>query len=396
MRHSRNPWTVAASLVGWAAMTMPATAQHESHGVHPPMPDQSLYFHYSIETAGATVAEEVSVRVPSPSMPAQLDQIVALPAPFDPIRLRAYLPRAVLDQRVEPGTSAEAAPAIELSIDGPAQSYQRWLIAGDMERNRLLSFIGTWRYMAVQNGDERDELFRQFKTELTRDPMVIVSRDDGRQRHEMTAKAGAREKYDDLGCTVEVRRFLPHFGIDEKTGEPANQSEQRMNPAALVSIAWDGGQDEQWVFAKFPEFKKDKSESMPYRILLDSPVGETSQRSPDFVIVTIDRERHEIWTRAGGVCKSDRVKVGDRVAVPDTQYTFHIAEFVPRGRLAESYVSSTKSGSVAALQIELAGAGGSNGSTWLELGKEKLLKTPQGTVLVHFATASAAHRETHP
>jgi len=359
------------------------------------MPDQRLSFHYTVTANGQPASANVPVQLPSPTMPAVLDQSIALPAPFDPLRLTAYLPRAALEQHVVPDGSAQAAPAIRLSIDGPKQSYQRWLIGGDMERNRLMSFIGTWRYMAVNDSAERDALYEQFKTELTRPPSIVVSAPDGRDRHELPARPGTKETFPDLGCTLRVEKFFPHFAIDGATGKSVNQSEERLNPAALVAVDWSNGSKEQWVFAKFPDFSKDKIDTIPFRITLDCPVG-GEQRTPDFAVLTIGRSRHEAWTRTNGKCTSVSINVADRVDVPDAPYTFQIAAYEPAGRLIESYAASNQSGSVAALQLETAGPDGGPLTAWLEIGKERQLRTRGGPVTVHFGAAAMGTSGGHP
>ncbi|MFH0981946.1 MAG: hypothetical protein V2A79_10435 [Planctomycetota bacterium] len=120
------------------------------HGFHPPTPGQEYYVQFRGEVRGVPSVTEAVVQMPSPAAAAELDQAVEVPASAAPVRLKRYLPQARLEQDVLPAEEGPGAPAVELAITGPAQSFRRWLIAGDPDRNRLVSFIGTWRYMVVE------------------------------------------------------------------------------------------------------------------------------------------------------------------------------------------------------------------------------------------------------
>ncbi len=380
-----------ALLGGIAAAASPPSG----HAVHPPMPGQEYSVQCRIETSDKPVAAEAPLKLASPTMATALDQAVELPAPLAPLKLKRYLPRAKLKQELLPDESRKSPPAIQIAVEGPKQSYQAWLIANDPERNRLVSLIGTWRYMVVDNPRQRDELFAQFEKELTREPTIIISRGKDGVRCELPLKIGEQQTAGDLGCKVRVRSFFGHFAMDDKSGKPVNASDKRLNPAALVEIEHDAGKEERWLFAKFPDFAKDKTSSNRYQVVLDCPIDKTRE-SPDFAIVTIGGSTHETWLRSKGKTTFRPAKPGARFEVPGSQYHFSMTQFVASGRLIEEYVAAETKDAQPALQFEAADASGSSVVAWLGLGKSRVISTTLGPMTVTFGNRQPATAPRHP
>jgi hypothetical protein len=369
------------------AVATTAVAQPAGHGFHPPMPDQRLYFQCRPETGDGSDAPavEVPVQLRSEAVSAGQEQLVELPAPFKPVRLKRYLPQAVLEQSILTDESGQSQPAIQLAIEGPTQSFKRWLLAGDNERNRLISFIGTWRYMAVAGKPQRDELFVQFRDELTAPARLMVSRPDGSDPREMPAETGLTRSFEDLGCTIRVREWYPHYALENKSGRPVNVSDKRINPAVLVEIERAGfKREQQWVFARFPDFKPSESSSAVCRLTLECPLDRQSD-TPDFLLVTVARgETQEVWTRQKGKTSSRPVKSEDRVEITGSPYTFRMAGFSPSAQLMEAYRPAPGKGTVAALEIEYLDSDGKPATIWLESGKPRVITAQQGTLVVSF------------
>ncbi len=359
------------------------------------MPDQQFYIYARLDRTVDPVRADAAVNLPSPSAPAKLDQVLPLPAPLRPIRLTRYLPRAKLEQTVVPSESAGAAPAILLSIDGPTQSHQRWLVADDPERNRLTSMIGTWRYMPVADQGQRDELFTQFEQEFTRDPILTVAHADGGSPRTLGAKPGATLVLDDLGCTILVKRFFPDFARDEKSKKPMSKSDLRANPAALVEIEYKGKKEDRWVFARFPNYRHENSTVTAIQVTLDCPV-EPRRNTADFALLTIGRVAHEVWVRHKGRTTSKPLSLDTPVKVPDTQYAFHIADYIPASRLNEEYHPVEGRGGVPALQITTTDASGGKVAMWLALDRQRILRTPLGPMAIGFGSRATGAHEVGP
>jgi hypothetical protein len=366
-----------------------ASAQDQAagHGVHPPLPSQEFSILCRVKLNGEITEIQEPVKIPLATSPSDLDQTVNLPDPLPPIRLVRYLPRAVLKQKIVPDEKGEGQPAIMLFIEGPTQSFQRWLVADDPERNRLSSFIATWRYMAVEDRERRDELFRQFKTELTRPPVLIINRPDGTAAGELPAEPGTAEELKDLGCTVRVLRFLPHFGQEKEDGKIVNRSDRRLNPAALVEMEQGDRKEQRWVFAKFPDFKMGESQTLPLRVKLDCP-AEKEGRAPDFVLVTVGRRENEVWRRLGSEVTARPLLLDQRTEVTGSQYTFRIGEYVRSGRLLEEYKAAEVRGAIPALQIETSDPSGARVSLWLGSDKPHIMPTEKGPMMVKFGPRS--------
>lgn len=377
--------TCCASLASLLTSAVAASAQPPGHGFHPPMTDQKYYLQCQLTVDDVQSTVEVPIDLASVMAPADLNQVLELPAPHQPVRLRRFLPQAVLEQMVVPAKQEAAGQAsIDLSIEGPTQSHKRWLMANDPQRNRLVSFIGTWRYMAVADKQERDSLLAQFETELTRVPTLIAEGDDGGAALELPAKEGAVHKLEKFEATVRVVKFFPHFGVDSKTNQPSNQSAKRINPAVLIEVEHDGKKSEQWIFAKFPDFAKSGQPSLPFRVTLDCPPDKKSA-APDFTLVTVGLREHEVWIRQAGTSSTKALALDEAVDVAGSQYEFRIARFVPAGRLVEEYRPSRGKGAVSALQVEVAAAAGEDGRAWLELGKQRAVPTASGPILLLFS-----------
>ncbi|MFQ5590914.1 MAG: hypothetical protein ACE5HE_07120 [Phycisphaerae bacterium] len=387
-------FAVYAVCVG-TALLQGARAQVPGHGLHPPMPDQHYRFYARIERAADPVYIDVAVKLGSSSAAAELTQVVPLPAPLNSIKLKRYLPQATLEQRVVRDPAEGAPSAVRLSVEGPTQSYKRWLIADDIERNRLTSLIGTWRYMSLADDEQRDVVFRQFKNEFTRTPMLTVTRTDGGESRSLRVDVGSRHVVEDLGCTIRIKSFYPDFAIDDKTKKPINRSDRRLNPAALVEVEYRDRKEDRWVFAKFPDYSSSASENRGLALVLDCP-AESRGDSADFVIVTIARSRHEVWIRHKGIATAEPLELGTTVKVPGTQYAFSIAEFVPGAKLIEEYRPADGRGGVPALEITTVDQAGVATDMWLAFDRPRLLATALGRMTIGFTSRRAAANEVRP
>lgn len=370
-----------------------ARAQDSLHGFHPIMPGQRLYFRCWSASATPLELKEVPLSLSSVSMPSKLKQRVEFPDPWPAVQLVEFLPAAVLKQDVVADADGTGRAAVELTIAGPKQSTQRWLIVDDPARNRLTSLIATWRLMAVTGATERNELLRQFREELTREPKLRVKNARTGIIRETAVQAGAVQALDDLGCSFVVKRFYPHFARDHDAAEPVNLSEKRVNPAALVEIRQGDVSEQRWVFAKFPSFRRNEGEQLPFDVKLDCPV-QSSRALPDFALVAVDRDKVEVWTRHDGSTHVRAVSVGDSIEIPGSNYVFRIARFEPSGRLVEVYEPAPKG--VPALAVTFPSGDGTKTTTWLVLGKYRTVETPAGPLTVGFDQTPPGGSGRHP
>ncbi len=386
--------TLCLAMPALAASSGAGGATPPGHGWHPPMPDQEYVLRCEFGRGDAATVVDEPIRLAAPSQPARLDQVVTLPAPWGRVHLVEYLPRARLDQVVKAAEGAQARPAVRVAIEGPTQSFQRWLLADDPARNRLSSFIASWRYMAAAGKSERDELFRQFSTELTRDPVLVVSRPDGRDQVSVPARAGTERRLEKLGCRVRVKQFYPHYGLDDRTKKPVNRSDRRLNPAVLVEIEVAGRKEQRWVFSRFPDFQSAQSGVLPIRLALDCPLAR-QRTSPEFAILTIGNSHHEIWTRHAGKHTRRTVRLGDAVRIEGSQYRFRLDEFRPAARLVEAYRPTEGNNAVVAIKIEVLSPSDPPRQLWLESGRPHTIATPRGPLMIGFGPRSTGATTRH-
>lgn len=390
-----------AALRGGRALAFPmflaavALGQHPNHGAHPLMPDQKLLVRCQLVESNppSNVETPLSVNLQSPID--DVDQTVPLPSPSPPMRVRKFLPHAMMEQSVIADAAATAPPALELSIEGPTQSFRRWLIAGDHERNRLISYIGTWRYMAVTTPLERDQLLKEFETEFTRDPKLIVSRVDGSDARELPLTLNSTREAEGLGCKVRVLQFMPDYAMDNAAKAPVNQSDRRRNPAALVELDMEGRVETRWVFSKFPDFSQKDSTLLPYRVLLDCPAQGTAD-APDFAVVTVARESHAVWSRIDGKTVSRSFTTADEVPIPGSPYRFRLANFVPQARMVEFFKKDESGKAAPALEIEYPLTDGSTARAWLALGHHRRVVTAAGPAIVSLELRGTRAPAGHP
>jgi len=342
-----------------------------------------LLFTCRVDTLPAPVSAEINLEIPPSREPVDLAQELELPAPLSSIRLGLFIPKSKCKQSFVPEQGEDAHSGIEISIDGPSQSYQQWLIAGNPERNRLISLIGNWRYMAVDGIKQRNQLFEQFAKELTREPTIAISKLNGQAEHQFPLKIGETKTFADLNCSVRVREYFPHFVIDEASGKPINFSEKQENPAVLVEIRHEGRTEERWVFARFADFKADEFERLPFRITIQCPSEKTNDL-PNFAIVSIGDTGHELWTHKDDKHLSRPIGLRDRIEIKPTDYTFHVSRFVPAGRLIETYVPTDQKVGRAALQIGTFDGNGNEVEIWLEKGKSRVIPTALGPMTIGF------------
>ncbi|MBI4716977.1 MAG: hypothetical protein HY763_04175 [Planctomycetes bacterium] len=388
-----------AALVGAAALLLSAApaaaAPPHGHGVHPPMPSQEFFLRCRLEGAADAAAVEAPVALSLPTAEAKLDQQVVPPKPFPPFKLTEYLPSAELRQQAVADDAGKRPPLAELAIEGPTQSFRRWLAADDPERNRLISFIATWRFMSVLGREARDDLFRQFGEELTREPMLVVSRADGSDPRTAKATSESATELTDLGCTVRTLQFFPHYAREGEAGTPVNRSQKRLNPAAWVEIQAQGKSEKRWVFAKFPDFQVSAADSLPFRVNLDCPV-EAERPVPHFAVVSVAGESLEVWTRHDASCTSRPAAVDERVEVPGSQYRFFVATFVRSGRLVEEYKALDSGRGVPALRLESPEAGPEERVVWLELNRPRVVSNGDARMSLLFSARQQAAPGKHP
>lgn len=382
---------LASIVLSWVA-TSPAAGQHP---VHPPMADQKLQLTVKSVSASGFAPLELTVRVPSGLAEATLQQEVQIPGATQSIRLLRYLPHATLEQRVAPAEPGQGRPAAEVLIEGPTQKFRRWLIADDPERNRLTSFIGTWRLMSVPDADGRRELFKLFDTELTRSPQLLVGKPDGTQTQKLPLTVDKVQALPELDCSIRVLRFYPDYAQDRDSKEAVNRSDRRKNPAALVEITHTVRTEQRWVFAKFPAFEPKDTEKVPIHVRLDCPI-EGSGTTPDFALVVVGLKDLEVWTRQEEKTTSATVTVGQAVPIAGSQYSFQVPSWLAAGAMTEEYQAAPPGKGVAALQIEVPGKSGSAMKTWLALGESKTVSLPVGDAVVSFGSKAAGTPGGHP
>lgn len=342
----------------------------------------------------ATVVTPLAIH--SPMVEELPNQLIELPDGAPPIRVLRFIPHASMRQDVVATADGAGRPAVEVSIEGPTQSFRRWLVADDPERNRLTSFIGSWRFMSVADRAQRDDLFRQYETEFTREPTLIVARAAGAGQRSVRVKVDTVETLEDLNCKVRVRKFYPDYAMDRTTLTPVNQSERRRNPAVLVDIEHEGMTETRWVFAKFPGFEPQEGEKLPFQVTLDCP-AQTASEVADFALVTVAGQTNEVWQRHGSATTSRPLAVDDLIAIPHSPYRFRIASFIPKARMTEEFQSVEKGKGGPALEIEHSDAAGSPARLWLELGYTRKIDTPAGLIVVSFTTqGNQPQQERHP
>ena len=371
-----------------------ASGQHGGHGVHPPMPDTRFFVHVGTAGGPSSNFSDTALRIRSASSSEDIDQLVASPDSSASVRVVRYLPSAELEQSAIADETGVGRPAVEIAVEGPSQAFRRWLLADDPERNRLISYIGTWRYMAVDGSSERKALFELFENEPTRPPTIRVSSAENEDWREVSLELNRLQSLPELGCTVVVRQFLPDYAVDRETLTPTSLSERKRNPAAFVEIEHRGVKDTRWVFAKFPDFAHASTSQVPFRAVLDCPI-ETDGNSPDFAIVTVAGSQHEVWTRKGGKTTVTPMTPGIQFAIPESQYGFRLGKHVPCARLVETYRATAQAKGRPAIKVEFSDEKGKNAELWLGMGHFQRIVTQRGAFLVGFDDRSGSSVEGH-
>jgi hypothetical protein len=379
--------------LGWvAALVLAAacSAQHPGgHGMHPLMPGQRVVFRVKSETETG----EVPLDVRAAEQQTAVDQKL-LSAGGSSLRLVRLLPHALLEQKVLPDEAGAASPAIEISIVGPAQSFRRWLQAGDPERNRLTSYIGTWRYMAVGDDAERSELFEQFETEYSRPPQLWIGRAGDSHALSLPLQLNETRKPAGLDCEIRVLQFLPDAAM-ASAGGPVNRSQRRRNPAVQVEIRQADKTEVRWVFAKFPAFNEKPGNMLPFQLRLECPV-EGPAEAPDFVLVTMARDRHELWTRIGHRAAARAIAPGEKIEITGSPYLFEISTVVAHAKMVEIYRPDEKGKAPPAIELEYVNEQKQPASMWLPLGHHRRLLTVDGPVMASLILENESPSLAHP
>lgn len=370
-----------AILAGFTALcASPATLRAQmGHGHHPAFAQQR----YALEARFTEGSVQKVIRAPVDLKDATaaetLNQVVALPAPNPPLRVRAFLPSATLEQSVVPDPTAEAPAATLVSIEGPRQSISRWLIADDPQRNRLTSLIGTWRFMTVADKLQRDQLYYDFQTEYSRAPRLQVAASAGSTPTGITAEPGTIHDLPALGGRVRILEFYPHYALSKESGQPVNVSAKRVNPALHVELERHGVKEKRWVFAQFPDYKTGEPEVIPWRLTLDCPAEGKSPR-PDVAVVLTPPDSWEIWLRFAGTTTAQTAEADQLVDLPGSQYAFRLRRMVPSGRLLERYKPTDAKDGVQVVRVDTVDAQGRDVAAWLIPNKPYIVPGKSGPI----------------
>jgi hypothetical protein len=360
--------------------------------MHPLMPDQSLVIRCRLLDVEPprTLDKPLAIRA---GVETELNEILPLNAAGAAIRVARYLPHGILEQNVVPTADDSAPPAVQLLIQGSTQSFSRWLIAGDPERNRLSSFIATWRYMSVANENERDELFTAFETELTRPPKLFIHPAAKPNEVVEIPAVGSWQAIGESGLRVRTKQFLPDARMQGAGAEPVNQSERRKNPAVQIELEHKGVTESRWVFAKFPDFGPKRENRLPFEIALDCPI-EGAPGLPDFALVTI-AGKHEAWTRLNGNTISRQVSIDEATEIPGSQYKFLVKNFVPAAHMVETYKADPKDKAEPAVEVEYSDKAGKN-TVWVGLRQYRTVMTTAGAAVLSLDVTAKQASAGHP
>ncbi len=387
----------AVALVLLLLETVAAAAMPPGHGTHPLMPGQQLALTVQWSKDGKIRHRSVPLKVPMVTAPAKLDQAIDLPESRTALRVVRYLPNAVRIQEVKEVPEGGGRPAVQLEITGPAESVTRWLTAGDPLRNRLVSLIGTWRFMAAGDEAVRARLLQQFRDELTRKPRLVVKnpRTDDEPKV-LNLRVGKPQHIPEWDCTITVREFFPHYAFDDKTRKPINRSDNMRNPAAHVLVQCDDQRGEQGIFARFPRCGMHDKKPLPLQLRLDSPIA-AERDVPDFALVAVQGQRVEVWIRYRGKTKVRTIKTGEFLDIADSAYRFAVRRFVSSGRLTERF-EPAPSGRAGGPAIEVAYRSPDKVTEqcWLTPGRMETLMTESGAVSIRFDTQPITGMGKHP
>jgi len=372
---------------GCAALLIPAALSHAQmgHGHHPAIAQQRLSLEARFLQDGTTKARRTKLEIADPSVAQNLDQVIHLAPGLAPVRVRAYLPSAALDQSISPDPTGKAPAATLVSIEGPRQSITRWLVADDPQRNRLTSLIGTWRFMTVESEIQRDRLYYDFKTEHSRPPRLVVAGPGGESPISWIAEPGTIHDLPSLNGRLRVLEFYTHYGVSNETGRPMNVSAKRVNPAVRVELDRDGVREKRWVFAQFPDYKTGEPETIPWRLTLDCPAEGKSPR-PDVAVVLTRPDTWEVWLRQQGSTRALPATADRKVDLPGSQYAFRLRELVPSGRLVETYAATDGKDGVQALRVQTVAAGGGEVDAWLTPNKPYIVSGRNGPITLTLMT----------
>ncbi|MCC7292457.1 MAG: hypothetical protein IT449_10405 [Phycisphaerales bacterium] len=288
-----------------------------------------------------------------------------------------------------------ARPAVSLLIEGPSQEINRWLVADDPARNKLTSFIAMWRYMGVADRAARDELFKQFTEELTREPRLGIRGLPDGGMHEFPLRTGEVQTLQEPNCRFTVREFFPHFALEAGTSTPINQSSKNVNPAARVAIEKDGRSIDVWVFARHPDRGARAANELGLELRLDCPADDQAKR-PDYVIVTIAGGDHEAWSRVDGRVNSAPIKPDEKVVIPGSKYTFRLAQYLAKARLVEDWLPGGGAEATPVLCVEVGDGETAPTPAWLPLNKPGRIPLTSRTLTLTFTSQSLAAQGAHP
>jgi len=264
-----------------------------------------------------------------------------------------------------------------LSLRGERLEQDLWLSAREVERQAIISHIGSVAIRELPGGDASAKVLKKLV-----DPDVVgtlrvwLSGSDTPLVFAVTP--GKVTELPGSPWKLSVLRYVPHYSVDRETREVTNLSEQPTNPAIELRVEGDGKEFRQWVWSKFPS-SPHKRLQLPVRVqFVDFHV---SAEAGHYVLAVTPGLKPHLLSRKDGNKHLEPVEPGKRYPFKDERYSFAVEQVLFGATIETRWANNSEMLLHPAILATISEKGDASQEVALELNKPHHQKTRYGTLV---------------
>jgi hypothetical protein len=262
------------------------------------------------------------VEVSHEDKPEKINRVLPVVGTTIRIRLKEYLP----DLKWEAAAVEDPNGGIVAKLRAKGENFEQevLLCADDPSTQSFSSSIGGVTLVGLHDPNIVEKLVPEL-ADANAVGIVSVWLEDAQSPIEYVVTPGHTISIPELGHTLSVLSYVPHYSIDTETKEVTNQSKEPVNPAIKVRVESAEETYEQWLWAKFPSFAHDATKHALNMKFTNFVLGHTE--GTHLLVVSLG-SRPWILSSTSGKVKAEPVTPGKPYPFTNKEYYFSVEEII--------------------------------------------------------------------